>query len=268
MRTIIAGTDFSKSSINACRYAAMLAQKLNCKLTLFNLFEAPIIHSNMGLYGYSYISLRRENEERTFKLVKVLQEEFPKLKINQFVTSGAFKNELQDFIKSHYIAAAVMGLESKHKFSKSIFGSSGTNLIGKINTPVIIVPESYKQHKLNKIALAVDSSEKLHKATLDDFGTIIKKMDVQLELIHVRTDAEFINPTITSLTINKKKLPILNIPAKDLQLGIKKYCVKNRPDMMATISKKHSVFYNFFIESDSKKIAFVTKAPVLVIHED
>ncbi len=267
MRTIIAGTDFSKSSINACRYAALLAQKLNCKLTLFNLFEAPIIHSNMGLYGYSFTGIRKESENKTLKLVKVLQEEFPNLKINHFVTTGSFEMELENFINDHQIAVAVMGLESKHKFSKSIFGSSGTNLIGKINTPVVIVPQSYKQHKIAKVALAVDSSEKLLKTALEDFETITKQLDSKLELIHVRTENELINPAMTSLNINKNKLPILTINAKDLQDGIKKYCTKSHPDMIATISKKHSVFYNFFVESDSRKIAFITKAPVLVIHE-
>jgi nucleotide-binding universal stress UspA family protein len=267
MKTVIAGTDFSKSSINACRYAAMLASKLNCKLILFNLFEAPVIHSNMGLYGYSYTSVRKESENKTFKVVKLLKKEFPKLEINQFVTSGSFKNELQDFIKNHYIAAAVMGLESKHKFSKSIFGSSGTNLIGKIKTPVVIVPQSYIHHKLNKLVLAVDNSEKLNNTSLDGFENIIKKLNSQLELIHVRTEDEFIRPTISSLKINKSKLPIVSISAKDLQAGIKKYALENHTDMIVTINRKHSGFYNFFIESDSKKIAFVAKVPVMVIHE-
>ncbi|MEI8136012.1 MAG: universal stress protein [Bacteroidota bacterium] len=55
MKTIIAGTDFSASSVNACKYAAFLAQKLNCKLTLLNMFDAPIVHSNVLLSKYSYV---------------------------------------------------------------------------------------------------------------------------------------------------------------------------------------------------------------------
>ncbi len=54
MKTIIVGTDFSQSSLNACQYAASLAQKLICKRSLFNLFEAPVIHSNTGKYEVSY----------------------------------------------------------------------------------------------------------------------------------------------------------------------------------------------------------------------
>ena len=267
MRTIIVGLDFSKSSLNACKYAAKLAQKINCKLTIFNLYEAPVIHSNMGMYGYFFKSEKSKSESKTNNVIKNLQIEFPKIEINKFVTTGSFKQELDTFIENHQIELAVMGLESKHKFSKSIFGSSGTNLIGKINTPVVIVPQSYIHHKLNNVVLAVDNSQKLTKTSLVSFIKIIKKLDTPLELIHVRTENEFIKPKITSLIINKTKHEIIPISANDLQAGVKKYILKKHPNLIATINRKHSGFYNLFIESDSKKIAFVSKVPVMVIHE-
>jgi hypothetical protein len=73
MRTIIAGTDFSASSANACKYAALLAQRLKCKLVLFNLFEAPVVHSNIGLYGFFHESLKRtaDHTKRTAFSTKV-----------------------------------------------------------------------------------------------------------------------------------------------------------------------------------------------------
>ena len=86
MRTIIVGLDFSKSSLNACKYAAKLAQKINCKLTLFNLYEAPVIHSNMGMYGYFFKSEKSESESKTNNVIKNLQIEFPKIEIHKFVT--------------------------------------------------------------------------------------------------------------------------------------------------------------------------------------
>lgn len=54
MKTIIVGTDFSQSSLNDYQYAAFLAQKAICKLLLLNLFEAPVNHSNTGLYEVFY----------------------------------------------------------------------------------------------------------------------------------------------------------------------------------------------------------------------
>ncbi|MDP1803324.1 MAG: universal stress protein [Bacteroidota bacterium] len=267
MKTIIAGTDFTPSSVNACKYAALLAQKLNCKLTIFNLFDAPIIHSNVGLYGISYSTVRKNSFVKTNNLINQLTKLFPKVEINMFVTMGAFKDELETFTSKHTVEAAVMGLETKNKISKFIFGSHGIGIAGKINAPVIIVPENYKKHKLSKVLLAVDNNEKLYKSSLAVFEKFIKDSKTKLQLLHVRTQDEIFDPVTTTMKINGKKLPIEVIPSEDIQDGVKKYCRKADIDLVGIISKKHSPFYNFFVESNTKKIAFATKVPVMAIHE-
>lgn len=267
MKTIIAGTDFTPSSINACKYAAFLAQKLNCKLTVFNMFEAPVIHSNIGLYGISYSSQKTESLNRTSKVIKQLQELFPKIKIEQFVTNKGFKYELENFTGKHQIEAAVMGLAAKNRISKFIYGSHGVDIAGKIDCPVIIVPEKYKVHKLAKVLLAVDNNEKLRKSSLNVFENFIKESKTKLTVLHVRTEDEIFDPVIDKLEINAKKFPIEIIPAKDIQDGVKKYCVTGNIDLVTIISKTHSAFYNFFTESNAKKVAYVAKVPVMTIHE-
>ncbi len=267
MKTIIAGTDFSTSSINACRYATELAQISKCKLVIFNLFESPVIHSNVGLYGFSYESIRKVSADKTDKLLKQLKLEFPKVNISAFATNGAFKDELKYFIKAHRVEAAVMGLETKKRIAKFIYGSHGINLIGKIDCPVIIVPSGYKVHKLSKVLLAVDNNEKLLRSSLKGFERFIKDTGIKVKVLHVRTEDEIFNPVISTLSINGKKLPIDIIKAKDIQDGVKKHCALGDISLVAIISKKHSLFYNLFSESNTKKIAFVSKLPVMSIHE-
>lgn len=267
MKTIIAGTDFSPSSVNACKYAALMAQKLNCKLTLFNLFDAPIIHSNTGLYGISYVSVRKDSQAKTNKLVSQLNKLFPKLKIDLFVSNGSFKEELETFSANHQVEAAVMGLETKNKFSKFIYGSHGVNIAGKIDTPVIIVPENYKKHQLSSVLLAVDNNEKLLKSSLKHFEQFLSASKSKIKLLHVRTENEVFDPVMTTLKLNGKKLNIEVIKAADIQDGVKKYCRQGDIDLVAIVSRKHSVFYDLFIESNTKKVAFAAKVPVLAIHE-
>ena len=267
MKTIIAGTDFSASSINACRYAAELAQMSKCKLIIFNLFEAPVIHSNIGLYGFSYESIKKTSTSKTDKLINQLNREFPKVNISAFATNGEFKDELKYFTKAHRVEAAVMGLETKKRISKFIYGSHGINLVGKIDCPVIIVPSGYRTHKLSKVLLAVDNNEKLQKSSLKGFERFIKDTGSKVTLLHVRTDDEIFHPVTNSLSIAGKKLPIDIIKAKDIQDGVRKYCALGDISLVAIISKKHSIFYNLFSESNTKKIAFVSKLPVMSIHE-
>lgn len=267
MKTIITGTDFSASSLNACRYAAFLALKLNCKLTVFNLYEAPLIHSNVGLYGFTYAAVRGDSKRKTAKILADLKAEFPKLKVSMFVSNGDLKTELEDFDAKHQVEAAVMGLESKSRLTKFLYGSHGVNIAGKINAPVIIVPQSYKVHKLDGVLLSVDSNEKLYKTSLAGFEKFLKAAKVPVSLLHVRTEDELFHPLVTSLKILGKKQPILEHRAKNLENGVRNFCRENNVDLVAIVSKKHSVFYNLFSESNTKRVAFASKVPVMAIHE-
>lgn len=266
MKTIIVGSDFSAASLNASKYAALLAQKMKCKLTVFNLFDAPIVHSNTGLYGLSFSAQKSTSYHRTVKLVKQLQELYPKLKIESFVSFGDFKEELKKFVDSHQVAAAVMGLEAKSRISKFIYGSHGVDIAGKIDCPVIIVPSGYKKHKLSRVLLAVDNKEKLQASMLKELSWFIKQSASHLALLHVKTEQEILNAAIAGAKINGKTYAIEVIKARDIQNGVKRYSHSHDIDLVTIISKKHSVFYDFFLESTTKKMAFAAKVPVMSLH--
>ncbi len=267
MKTIIVGTDFSPSSINASKYAALLASQMKCKLTIFNLFEAPLIHSNIGLYGLSFLSLKKSSEKKMQGFSDELQSIFPKLKIEVFVTSGNFKTELENFTSKHQVAAAVMGLEAKNWISDAIYGSHGVNIAGKIETPVIIVPLKYKKHKFSELLLAVDNQEKMQQTKLIGMECFLKSTKVKIKALHVRTLEEVFKSASSKLRINEKTLPIQEINANDLSSGIKKYCKKAPVDLVCVISRKHSIFYNLYAESNTNYVAFTSNIPVMAIHE-
>ncbi|HXU26595.1 MAG TPA: universal stress protein, partial [Bacteroidia bacterium] len=168
MQTIVAGTDFTKSSLNACTYAAMLANKYKCKLVLFNLLDVSWIHANSGLFLLETYRERRKNEHRAKKQLEDLKTAFPKIEITTFVNSGSFKKEIKKFTENHHVKLIVMGLAEKNRFYKSLYGSHGVDIAGKLDAPVIIVPEQFKKHTLKHTVLAVDNSEKLHLSSLKE----------------------------------------------------------------------------------------------------
>src|SRR4051812_22856426 len=123
MKTILAGTDFTSSSVNACRYAALVAQKLNCKLVVFNFFDTPVLHTNSGLMDVSLPTLFKDSQRDVKKIVAKLSLEFPGIRVSGMSRPGGVKNELRQFIDQHRVEAVVMGLAAKSKLSKFIYGS-------------------------------------------------------------------------------------------------------------------------------------------------
>lgn len=268
MKTIIAGTDFTSSSVNACKYAALLAEKLNCKLVVFNLFLAPVLHSNSGLYGISYTSVKHTSEQSTEKLIHELLTLFPSLKISAFTTDGSFEEELEIFTSKHRIEAVVMGLEAKTRISKFIWGSHGVNIIGKISARVVIVPEKYRDHRLETILLAVDNVGKLTTPSFKELEKFMKASQTRLKLLHVRTPDEVLHPgKATVLTVNKVKQEVQQQKARTIEDGIKWFCRDHEIDLVTLISRKHSVLYNLFNESITKRVAFSARVPIMTLHE-
>ncbi len=266
MKTIIAATDFSASSLNACLYAATIAQKLNCKLTVFNLFDIPVVHSNSGLYFISYESVKKYSVDKMNKFIHKIKTAKHGLHIEPFIISGSFKSEIETFISKHNVEAVVMGLAAKTKVEKFIYGSHSTDIAGRIKAPVIIVPEKYKKHKLTSVLLSVDNNEKLYHTSLIALEKFTFDANTGIKVLSVRTEDELFTPKQQELKINRATLKINTIKSKNIEKGIVSFCRKNKTDLIAVISKHHSALYDLFAETHTKKIAFASKVPVMAIH--
>lgn len=267
MQTILTTTDFTPSSLNACRYAAVLAGKLKCKLTILNLFDIPLVHSNSGLYFMSFQSTKKDHGDRLKKFEASLRKEHPRLKIETVITTGSLQNEVQTFVDAHQIRAVVMGLGVKTKLNRYLYGSHSTDLAGKIAAPVIIVPEKFTEHHLRAILVGVDNKQKLYHAKLEPFEIFLKESKAKLRLLHVRTEEEIFKPRQEALFLNHKAQKIISRDAKSVKQGILEYANEYACDMIVLISKKHSGFYELFSETNTKQIAFASNIPVMAIHD-
>ena len=216
----------------------------------------------------SFENVRETSEAKLKAQCKKLQKKHPKLIVEVFVSTGFFKQQLNSFIKTNKVGWVVMGLTTKDRFSKFIYGSHSTDIAGKISAPVIIVPDNFKRHSLHKILLSVDNKEKLHKSSLKAFERFAKETKTKVELLHVRTEDEmFSNKLKDVLKINGKNYKIKNVSASTIEKGVGAYIQDKKADLITIISKKHSAFYGLFNESNTKRIAVTSKVPVMAIHD-
>jgi len=261
-QSILVGIDFTKSSENALKYAIMLAEKSNSTLLLFHVFDTPIVHTNSGAYFVEYASLKHNNLARLEKYKSEIQTKHPKLKMDVRTTFTSFKEEVKYLAKHGKINYVVLGLETKSKISKFIYGTTGVDIAGKIDCPVIIVPERYKAHRLENVVLAIDNKSKQHAVVLKKHMSFVKLHKCKNVNLHVRTEDELIIEKIKN-----KDLPVETIEAKDFKTGLVKYTKANEIDLVTLISHSHSFLYNMFAETNTKLIAFQSKIPVMSIHD-
>lgn len=263
-KTILVGIDYTKSSGNAVEYAAMLAEKGNASLMLFHIFDAPVVHTNSGIYFISYKSIKETSETKLENYRDIVKEKHPGLSIEILASSDPFQKEIEDLIRRRKIQYIVLGLETKSRISKFIYGSHGTSIAGKVDCPVIIVPEKYKEHKLTNAVLAIDNLKTANyevKKKVEEFSSRFK---TKINNLHVKTPAEIL---FNVKSPKAKKINLEIIEANSLTDGINKYAKDRNADLALIVSQSHSPLYNFFTESNTKTIAFQSKIPVMAIHE-
>ncbi len=264
--TILVGVDYSKSSENALMYAALLASKTDASLMLMHVFDVPVLHTNSGIYFISYESIQEEHKTHLEKYKQLVTKKYPKMEVKTFVTSLSFKSEIKDLSSSKKIQYVVLGLETKSKISRFIYGTTGLDIAGKVDCPVIIVPQQYKEHKLGKTVLAVDNAEATRSKLFTKFAKFNEVYKTKASYVHIKTEDE-LNLGIKPSKKSKPEIKIDQLESKSFVLGINRYVRENNIDLVTVVSQSHSFIYDLFSERNTKLIAFQSKTPVMSLHE-
>lgn len=265
--TILVGIDYTKSSENALYYALMLAKKKAAKVVLLHVFDFPIVHTYSGLYTLDYKSLKENDLSKLEQVKKLALKKHPGADVEIISTSESVKTFVKELVDKKKIDYVVLGLETKTKISKFIYGTTGVDLASKIDCPVIIVPESYKVHKLKHALITVDNKHNIKKRSVEKVKKFAKRYECSQEIIHIKTEDEFLMIYERNPKKDNEKWNVKTIEAKSFGDGINKYTKIKNTDLIVLFSHSHSAFYNFFNETNTKLIAFQSKTPVMSIHE-
>jgi nucleotide-binding universal stress UspA family protein len=262
MKTILVGIDFTKSADNTIEYAIEVARKSNAKVLLFHAIAAPAIHTTSGLIFIDADSTLKSDEKKMNELLIQLSKKHPDIKFDVELTYDTIKERVKKLSKKNKISLAVLGLETKSKISKFIYGTTSADLTGKIDCPVITVPEKYKHHEIKKILIAIDNKESISSGLSKRIHSTIDFIGADAEYVHIKTEDE-----LELGEKNRHPFPITNIKAYDFHTGISNYAKKSKADAILLISHNYSAFHNLFIDSNSKKLILSSNIPVISIHK-
>lgn len=266
-KTILVGIDYSKSSENALHYALLLAERVKASVLLLHVFEFPIVHTNSGMYMVDYKEIKKRDLTKLEKLKEKAVKLFPAAVIDTMNTTDRIQDVIKDLSQKKKIDMVVLGLETKSAISKFMHGSTGINIASKIDCPVIIVPEKYKEHELVHAMITVDNREHIKKRVVDKASRFSKSLKLNTQLVHIKTDDEFLQIYERNPKKENEKWNIRTQEAKTFDKGVADYVKNNKADMVIIFSQSHSAFYKLFNETNTAKIAFQSKVPVVSIHE-
>ena len=271
MKNILVPTDFSPASRNAAKYAASLAQSFSAKIILVNVVTPPIIvdDSLLAPVMITQAEIMEGNKKTLETEIETLSKKYS-IKIKGFVKEGFALDKIPEMAKVKHAELIVMGMKGKGK-SKSVFGSTTTDIIRKSTYPVLVIPEKAAFKTIDNITLASDYDLAVdldrYSALLEisqNFNSLINILNVQKKKSSLSSE-KAIGKMKTSLAFSKQKHQFHTINENKVEEGINKFIEMNPTDILAMVAHKHSLFQRMFGKVHTKEMSYQTKIPLLVL---
>lgn len=276
MKTILASTDFSRQSNNAVKYAAELAVITKARLILLHVYTIPVITGDVPVVMPVWPEVEKDSINALNKKKNALIRKYgKKLQVVCVSKLGYDISEtIQKCIAENNADLAVMGIHGAGYLSEKLIGSTTTTLIKKSNCPVMVINEKVKFRRFKKIALAYDYKEALGKEVVSSLNDFVKMFKSELLVVNVLnkdqalpSEKNAVAGIRTEHKLEKIRHSYYFVQGEDTIKGLNRLVTLKKADMMVIIPRKHNFLDKIIHESNTKKMAFHTKLPLLVLHE-
>lgn len=268
---IIVPTDFSAGAEQALRYALALALKTKAGIHVLHINQVAMVDSTMPPETYQLFV--KEIEEFTTSGFAKLESEIlaPSGVVYQVESRYGFvAEEICAYAEGQEADIIIMGTTGASGAAEILFGSNAAATVGKSHVPVMVIPKDLEFKDYSRIVYATDYNEPEFPAMMR-LVYFAELFDCPLDVIHVKSDADrYFNAENNFFKKNKAKISYPNIQYKELEKGdvvntINGYVEANHADLLVMAKHNRNFFDRLFHRSLSKKMAFHTKIPLLVL---
>jgi nucleotide-binding universal stress UspA family protein len=274
MKNILIATDFSDAANNAALFGVDLAYYLNVNVILLSVCQ-PV---NMPV---SEVPVIITLEEIQTQVERQLADEARILSARNNTPviisckTGTVSQAIIEAVSEHQAGMVITGMKKEGKLMRRIVGSTVTELIRKIQVPMIIVPEEARFSYLYRIALAIESdlAPDADKHILDALREIGERFHSKLYLLKVARNKfeeayEVLNKPFQLTRIMRTLDPVFEcVEGKDISQALTNFINAYQIDLLAMLPHKHPLFERLFVKSNTRAIALDTKVPLLILPE-
>lgn len=271
---ILTPTDFSGCSINALKVAARLANEWGAKLIITNACQKPVAYSDTSVLSHSRNLIKEAEANANMAFERVLESVTELEGVDyHFEVKHAFP---QDAIISQVlmeeIDLVVMGTTGASGFRGILMGSNTYTVAKNVKCPVLAIPEkAATTSTFRKIVLAKDYNSTASKDTFAVLIELARIFNAEIHVLHV-SEKMTIDPKEAE---EAKKLDTYLKGLKHsfhfelddhIDEGINKYIEEHSIELLTLVAKKHHLLDKIFKGSMTRKMAYHSKVPFLILH--
>jgi nucleotide-binding universal stress UspA family protein len=265
--------------MKAAPYVASIAQKSGAMVYLLHVIEP--IEDSIRQPSPLYEKLKEEIANNRIKEMNTFQGDLaaacPSIKTETKIAKGTTTTAIIDFAEGQQIDLIVMGTKGATGMKENFWGSIAAGTIGRTKIPVLAVPDEYQPEMPDGILFATNHFEE-NKELLNK---IVEMATLFSACIHVAVFVDTDTAEATDYIYNtrqlnhymdflKKAYPDVVfkgelLEGSEFEETIEKYDIKNEVDIIAMITYPKSFWERLMKKSVTKKMAFLSKIPVLAI---
>lgn len=247
MQNILVPFDFSNESNAALRAAAEIASKLEAKIYLLNVYEAPEGANDM--FGFSEESLMNYKklidevkDQHEDKLREVITKStFLNTAIEPVVKRGFVHKEIIETVEELTIDLVVMGSKGTSSLEEYFIGTNVEKIIHNVGCPVLVIPHVQKHFTLEHLVFASGFNQD-EVPEFEFFKELSVKFDSTVHLLRVNTPANFER-------------------SKDMRISMEHFA--KHWDLQKTTS---NIYSDFSIEEGMLEFAKTMNADLICLH--
>ena len=278
MKHILFPTDFSEAADTAFIYALRFADSFDAELIVLHVYDLPIVEtpptpeSTQEIFDIVEMNQFESFREQLPELHKIAErKKLGHIRMRNILLYGDLVYNINKVCKEEEIDMVVMGTRGATGFKETFLGSSTASVMTNATVPVLGVPIEAEYHGIKNIAFTTQYKDKDNhslRRTLE----IARKFNAETHCLYIKNDDD---PADLEERINEWKIfykdervNFFNIDGDHIEQTILDFIDNQRVDMLVMRTHKRGFFEGLFHRSLTKKLAYHTKVPLLVFHED
>ncbi|WP_299399628.1 universal stress protein [uncultured Gelidibacter sp.] len=276
-KRILLLTDFSKTALNAARYALDLYADYECSFHFLNTYHADSY--TIEGYSFNYSGHRNYNIEQPNRQIKFrklveqlrLHDKNPKHNYYTIAASDTLLDGVNDVISRYDIDIVIMGSKGMTSSRTVVFGMNTVNIMENITAcPVMAIPEDVSFKAPKEIVFPTDFKISFKRRELKYLMNIAELHKSKISVLHVKESAHLnkaqqANKELLGQIFKTITHTFHEVENMTVHEGINKFIDGQNSDMVAFINQKRNFFTRMLYKPLVQELGYQSSVPVLVL---
>lgn len=275
LKNILVLTDFSDAAVNAARYAAAFATRVEAgNIIIYHSTSLPLATD----IPFEITSVAIDDQQDIKTKLDRLKDEMISL-VSSEITVGTRRDErvlisaVNMLAEQLQLGLVVMGTTGRSNLKEILIGSNTTTIARESRIPLLIVPAGAQFEEIERVVFACDLKKVSETTPVEAIKTVIATLNAKLLILNVGHDQDFNPDMIKELTdlhgLWGDEQPEYHYTRhEDLVTGIMDFAIKEKAQLVITVPKQYGFFEELFHRGLTKRLAYHTHLPLLLFKED